>query len=184
MESGLRFHAENHRLNGNLGQRQHGPSLCEAEPMTSMLCGGDRPFPRLLRSVWAAGAEEKRTEGGRDRRRNKQAGEGRASQSKKEVEEMLDQVSLLSYSHLLLRKVMFYPRGKLDLNSAILASLQSQSGNTFRLPKMSSRSSQTAAEQKKGDSSVKDDKTNLRCLLWVVRMTDRSNALINRLSEA
>lgn len=79
---------------------------------------------------------------------------------------------------------MFYPRGKLDLNSAILASLQSQSGNTFRLPKMSPWSSQTAAEQKKGDSSVKDDKTNLRCLLWVVRMTDRSNALINRLSEA
>lgn len=96
---------------------------------------------------------------------DRQAGEARASRSWKEVkeeelEELSDQVFLFALFTFtfVATQVMFYSRGKLDLNSAILASLQPQSEKTFRLvlPKMSPRSSQTAADRRqKRDSSVK-----------------------------
>lgn len=117
-----------------------------------------------------------KTDGGLERpteeQKHKQAGEARAGRSKKEVEEeleeMLDQVSLLLHSH--------------------LNSLQSQSGKTFKArppqkcPLGPTRPPLTVG--RRGILLLKDDKTNVRSLLWVVRMTERSNALINRLSDA
>lgn len=132
-----------------------------------------------------------KTDGGMERpteeQKHKQAGEARAGRSKKEVEEeleeMLDQVSLLLHSHLLLHKSYFTPE-----ESWILNSLQSQSGKTFKArppqkcPLGPPRPPLTVG--RRGILLLKDDKTNVRCLLWVVRMTERSNALINRLSDA